>query len=81
MCRYAAECMRNGEYVLSPIAHGHPIAQHGTPTDWGFWQAHGLALLATCDEVRVLMLPGWEDSVGVSSEIAAASVPVSYVNP
>jgi len=81
-CRAAAELIRRGHVVFSPIAHGHAIAQHGLPMDWGFGERQDRRLLAACDELWVLKLDGWEHSRGVQAEIAiarAAGKPVRFV--
>lgn len=36
VCRVAAELMRSGRIVYSPVTHCHPIALHGLPTDWSY---------------------------------------------
>ena len=64
-CRAAAELMRAGHIVFSPVAQCHPIAQHGLPTDWSYWERVDRRFLEVCDEVVVLMLDGWRESVGV----------------
>jgi len=72
--------MRDGR--ITPIAHSHPIAQHGLPVDWGFWERHDRRLLAACDELWVLMLDGWQHSRGGQAEIArAAGKPVAFLRP
>jgi nucleoside 2-deoxyribosyltransferase len=83
-CQAAARLMRNGEVVFSPIAHGHPIALHGLPTDWRFWERHDREQLNRCDEVVVLTLDGWRESEGVQAEIRIAGElgkPVRYLMP
>ena len=82
-CRAAAELIRQGYVVFSPIAHSHGIAQHGLPLDWGYWERHDRRLLAACDELWVLSLDGWHESRGVQAEIAiarAAGKPVRFVS-
>ena len=84
VCRAAAQLIRQGLTVFSPISHSHAICQHGVPLDWQFWQQHDMAFLSVCDEVMVLKLDGWELSVGVQAEIAAAKAlgkPVSFLDP
>jgi hypothetical protein len=84
VCRIAAALMRNGEIVFSPIAHGHPIAEHGLPTDWTFWERHCREQLAPCTELVVLTLDGWRESMGVAEEIRMAGrlgKPVRYITP
>ncbi|MBN2475891.1 MAG: DUF1937 family protein, partial [Pirellulales bacterium] len=39
-CRAAAELIRQGKTVFSPVAHGHAICCYGVPSDWEFWQRH-----------------------------------------
>ena len=83
VCRHAAEMMRCGIRVFSPISHTHPIAAHGLPGDWGFWKDYDRAFIEMCSEVLVLKLPGWEESKGVRAEIAIAEElgkPVRYVD-
>jgi hypothetical protein len=78
----AAKLMREGIYVFSPISHTHPIALAGDlPLGWEFWAGYDRAILSACRELRVLMLDGWERSVGVRAEIEIAremSIPVAY---
>ena len=72
VCRAAARLMREGHVVFSPIAHGHPIAAYGLPTDWRFWEPFDREQLERCDELVVLTLAGWRESKGVQSEIRIA---------
>jgi len=83
-CACAAEMMRSGMHVFSPIAHTHPIAAHGLPGDWAYWQTYDRAMLSRCDELVVLCLPGWKESTGVQAEIKIArelGIPVRFANP
>lgn len=69
----AAELMRQGLHVFSPISHTHPIALAGDlPLGWEFWQAYDRAILRTCKKLIVLKLEGWDCSAGISGEIAIA---------
>ena len=80
-CGKTAELMRQGVMVFSPIVASHPLTFHGLPGDWAFWEAHDRRQLELCDEVVVLMLPGWRESKGVQAEIALAEEfgkPVRY---
>lgn len=71
--RAAAQLMREGMYIFSPISHTHPIAECGDlPRGWDYWEAYDRALLSCCSRLIVLQLPGWEQSVGVRAEIAIA---------
>jgi len=82
-CCAAADLMRRGELVFSPIAHSHPIATcGGIPGSWEYWRKFDEVLINACSELRVLMLPGWSDSVGVAAEVAIAErlgKPVKYM--
>jgi hypothetical protein len=83
-CRAAAVLFRAGHFLISPIAHSHVLVEHGLPGDWTFWQRFDRALLARCDALFVLMLDGWEESVGVQAEIRIArelGKPVRYLAP
>ena len=83
-CQVTAELIRAGDAVIAPVVQGHPLAAFGLPTDWHFWETLDRHQLARCDEVVVLMLDGWRESVGVQTEIRIAAElgkPVRYVAP
>lgn len=83
-CRATAALLRNGLFAFSPIAHSHHLVEYGLPGDWTFWQRFDRELLARCDEVVVLLLDGWEESIGVREEIRIArelGKPVRYLAP
>ena len=61
--------LRDGLVVYSPISHSAGIADAMHTLRW---YAHGLRMLRACTDIIVLQLPGWEESVGVSLERAAA---------
>ena len=71
-CRAAAVLISRGQVVFCPVAHSHPICAWGVPYTWLFWQQHDQRHLESCDEVVVLMLDGWRESVGIQAEIAIA---------
>ncbi|HUQ71568.1 MAG TPA: DUF1937 family protein [Planctomycetaceae bacterium] len=84
VCRAVIQLLHAGETVFSPIAHSHALAEHGLPTDWSFWERHDRDHLSRCDEIIVLMLDGWRESVGVVAEIQIArelGKPVRYLVP
>lgn len=72
VCLATAALIRAGNVVFSPVVHSHPLASFGLPTTWEFWAEQDRHYLACCDELVVLMLDGWEDSVGVREEIRIA---------
>ena len=83
--KYTAHLIHEGGTAISPIVHNHVLAfRNDLPHDFKFWQKYCLNLLMVCDIVHVLMLDGWEDSVGVQGEIAEAKeldIPVFFVDP
>lgn len=84
LSRFAGLMLANGFWVYSPISHSHPIAMECPELglSWDAWRTLDLAMLARCDAMWVLMLPGWKESSGVSAEIesaTAAQIPVAYV--
>jgi hypothetical protein len=84
VCRAAASLIRTGDHVFSPIAHSHPIAAFGLPTDWSYWEAAARAHLKTSAEVVVLTLDGWQQSEGVAAELRIADelgIPVRHLSP
>lgn len=85
VCRAAAGLIRDGARIFSPIAHSHPIAQYGlADTPFAYWQEMDEHMICACDELWVLTLDGWEQSVGVKHEIAfaeARGMPIRYLEP
>jgi len=71
-CRATAGLFAAGHAVFSPIVHGHPLVRHGMPTDWSFWEPFDREHLARCDEMVVLTIDGWRESVGVAAETRIA---------
>ena len=65
------EMVNRGKIVMSPLVYLGELAYKGVHPPQG-WYAFDLQLLARCDELVVLQLPGWEDSRGVLVEIAGA---------
>jgi hypothetical protein len=83
-CRAAAELMRQGKTIFCPVAHSFAICKYGVPLDWRFWERHDCRFLEACDEMLVLTLDGWRESVGVQAEIAIArdlGKPVRFLDP
>lgn len=79
----AAALINEGHLVFSPISHSHSIAVcHNLPRSFEFWESFDRWMLGACDEVVVLMLPGWKESAGVQAEIKIATElgkPVSFM--
>jgi Domain of unknown function (DUF1937) len=73
-----------GHNIFSPITHSHPLASLAEiPGDWEFWRKIDTDWLERCDDVVVLLLPGWRESVGVTAEIKIAKelgLPIRYMH-
>ena len=81
-CRCTAAMMRDGLHVFSPIVHGYALETHGLPGNWEYWEIYDRLMLSRCDELAVLCLPGWRESVGVRAEIDIAGrlgLPARYI--
>ena len=83
--RVAAELMRDGMHIYSPISHTHPIAMASDlPKGWDFWEQYDRVVLDACVKVVVLRQDGWEESTGVKAEIEIAKelrLPVEFIDP
>lgn len=83
LCKVDAQLMKRGIFTVSPLLK-HFIVHHADlPTDWNFWKDYSDALLCAVDQVIVVMIEGWQESVGVTAEIKMATdlgIPVVYVN-
>ena len=83
--RVAARLMSEGVHIYSPISHTHPIAEAGAlPLGWDYWESYDRAILSACCKMLVLRQLGWEESKGVTAEIAIAKelgLPIEYIDP
>ena len=79
----AAEILKQGYIVYSPISHSHPIHLTGKlPSGWKFWEQHDTTFIKWCDELWVYKLPGWSQSIGVKAEIKIAQklrIPIKFI--
>lgn len=68
----AAELMKMGARVFSPIVHGHAVASLGglDHLDADFWMDQYAPMMSKAHGIIVLKLPGWNKSKGVRAEIA-----------
>ena len=82
--RHAARLVRDGRLAYSPIVHSHPLAELGLPGDWTYWAEHNRHMLAACDAMVVLALPGRQEGRGVAAEVGIAAdlgLPVRFETP
>jgi hypothetical protein len=83
-CAATARLLLDGQHVYCPVVHGHPLVRHGLSADWSFWERFDRSHLERSNEVVVLTLDGWRDSVGLLAELRHAAdlrKPVRYVEP
>ena len=78
ICSYlaAAVCMKKfGHMVFSPITHSHPIAETlgDNKGDWQAWQEFDKRMIDACDELWILPLDRWKDSIGIKAEMEYAT--------
>lgn len=82
--KVAADLMRQGEIVFSPISHSHVIAvENDLPTDWDYWKKSCMEFVTRSDKVVVVCVDGWKESTGVQAEIKIAkqnNIPIEYIN-
>lgn len=70
--KYTARLLKQGLKPFSPITHSHPLRDYDVGTEWKHWQEYDEHVLRACKEIHVLMLPGWQDSVGLAAELKLA---------
>ena len=83
MSEIAAEMLRDGVKVYSPIAHTHPIATDGNldPLNHEIWLPFDQAMMDAAEAMVVADMSGWDVSYGVRYEIdyfRAAGKPVYF---
>lgn len=86
ICRVTAKFATSGIAAYSPIAHTHPIAEHGgvDPLDHRIWLPFDQPMMEAAKGLVVVMMPSWESSYGLEFEIAyfkKAGKPVRYLDP
>ncbi len=84
ICKIAARLMAEGHVIFSPIAHTHPIVVAGAlPTGFDYWRQFDEEFIAACTELWVVMIEGWNTSVGVQAELRIAErlgKPVRFID-
>jgi hypothetical protein len=83
----AGKMIAEGYKIFSPIAHSHPVAEHGKldALSHDLWLGLDVAFLKRCEGMIVAKMEGWDVSYGVNWEIdwwkANKDSEVIYVNP
>jgi len=68
-----AELSKQGRVIYAPISSCHSIAKkYGLPTNFEFWEKMCFAFVGASCKLIVIMLPGWENSKGLTAEIKLA---------
>lgn len=80
---YCSSQFIKGNSPISPLLLGLSYAkQSNLPTDTKTWSVFSETLLKGCDELHVLMINGWEESIGVQVEIKEAiklKIKIKYI--
>lgn len=81
----AANLIKQGHFVWSPIVHCHELAnQYTLPTDAEFWKDYNFDFIRKADAMFVLEIEGWQESKGVMMELKLADdarIPVWFTTP
>jgi hypothetical protein len=84
----AADLIRAGRIVYSPITMTHPIdivlAGEANTLGSDYWVAFDEAFMEMCSEMVVIQLEGWQRSSGIRREIeyfTERKKPIRYVDP
>ena len=84
----AADLIRAGHIVYSPITMTHPIdivlAGKSNTLGSDYWVAFDEAFMEMCSEMVVIRLDGWQRSSGIRREIAYFTEhkkPIRYIDP
>jgi hypothetical protein len=85
------EMTKGGMNVITPITASVRMQEYALKRDQNTrlitheeWMRADLEMLGRCDQLCVLMLPGWEKSRGVREEIEFAQerqIPIIYLRP
>lgn len=86
ICVIAADLMRLGVSLFSPIAHSHAVAIYGglDPLDYKIWLPSNEPLIAGAYGMIVAKMDTWETSYGINLEIEAferAGKPIVAIDP
>ena len=80
--KYCGYLIRQHSLVFSPLSLGTSLDEYAISNST--WYARGLQMLSRCDELRILGLDVWQESVGVTLETMYARqlcLPVSVADP
>lgn len=73
VCFVAANLMKEGHHIFSPIAHTHPIClKLDLPFAFEFWKSLDEEMITFCSDFWIVRMDGWSISKGVAAETAFA---------
>lgn len=78
----ACDLIQQGLIIYSPLTHNFPLIQLGLVSSFEYWKTADLNLLSRCDKLLVFKLEGWEQSIGLQTEIKFAkenNIPVEFI--
>lgn len=84
VCKLVGKLLSAGIHCYSPIAHTHPVAKYGglDPLDHEIYLPMDREIFKHAHGILVAQMPGWDESYGISVEIAefqAAEKPVFFL--
>ena len=73
-CKACAFAMKEwGINMTSAIVFTHPlVTRYPMPVEWEFWAKYDEVVINVCEELWVLCVPGFTNSVGTNAEIKIA---------
>jgi hypothetical protein len=76
--KVAAKLMSEGKVVISPISHGHVIADHLEESRYNndFWLKQDLTLLGLCDELIIILIG--KDGIDLVSQSKGCTAELEY---
>lgn len=87
LTKIAADFVKQGHIVYSPITHTHPIDLHFVRDDVhlssDFWCDFDETFMSVCTEMVIVQLPGWDQSSGVKREreyFERRGLPVTFLD-
>lgn len=72
-CIIDAKLCKQGLLTVSPLSKHWMKYYTSIPLTWDFWKNYSEQLMSKCDALYVIMMEGWEQSVGVQAEIELAT--------
>ena len=75
--------IKKGVSVFSPIVYTHALAKkHKLPFTAGYWENLNESMVRAASELRILMLPLWQESQGIARErnwAQQSNIPIRYL--